>query len=163
MKHFLSAVIIALAAPAVAQNGPDYDPTILTSCMTDVVNSTQGFGCIGRAAYACTMTDAGQSTMGYGFCYAEEWQQWDEHLNTSYQALLMQQTVLAADLAEYNENMPDAVELLQKMQRHWIAYRDAMCDWEYVQWAGGTGASPASAECMMRLTALQTLFLNDHL
>ena len=45
------------------------------------------------------------------------------------------------------------------MQRAWIEYRDATCAYEAAQWGGGTGAGPAFAGCLMRLTAEQALYL----
>lgn len=71
----------------------------------------------------------------------------------------MQQAALAESNAALSPTIPDAVDLLRQMQRDWIAYRDAACAWDYVQWGGGSGAGPAEAECLMRLTASQVLFL----
>ncbi|MFT5363966.1 MAG: hypothetical protein ACI9VX_001592 [Dinoroseobacter sp.] len=45
------------------------------------------------------------------------------------------------------------------MQRAWIEYRDATCSYEAAQWGGGTGAGPAFAGCLTRLTAEQALYL----
>lgn len=163
MKTLLPIVLVALGAPAMAQKAPNYDPSVLVNCSENAENIADRTYCIGQAADACTRTEAGQSTVGIGYCFSEEWQQWDDRLNTAYQALLTQQAEVAEDNAAYNENIPDAVVLLRDMQRGWVVYRDHACDWELVQWGGGTGGGPASAACMMRLTALQTLFLEGHL
>ena len=40
---------------------------------------------------------------------------------------------------------------LRDMQRAWITFRDAKCDWETVQWGGGTGAGPARLSCLMHI------------
>jgi uncharacterized protein YecT (DUF1311 family) len=164
MKFPMIATVITLIGyglPASAQD-LDYDPEILSTCIADT-NVADRAICIGQAADACMKTEAGQSTVGIGMCISSEWQQWDERLNTAYQDLLIQQAEVAADNAAFNRIIPDAVDLLRDMQRGWTAYRDAACDWEMVQWGGGTGGGPASAACMMRLTAQQTLFLEDHL
>lgn len=163
MKYLICAALVVFAGQACAQNAPDYDRAILDLCMENAENTPDRTYCIGQAAEACIITEAGASTLGLGYCYSSEWEQWDARLNTAYQALVIQQAELAEDNAAFNENMPDALELLRQMQRDWIAYRDTTCLWEVVQWGGGTGGGPASASCMMRLTALQTIFLEEHL
>ena len=45
------------------------------------------------------------------------------------------------------------------MQRAWIGWRDATCDYERAQWGGGTGGGPATVACLMRLTGEQALYL----
>jgi uncharacterized protein YecT (DUF1311 family) len=49
--------------------------------------------------------------------------------------------------------VPPVAEALRDMQRAWIAYRDASCDYERAQWGGGTGGGPATAGCLMRTRA----------
>jgi uncharacterized protein YecT (DUF1311 family) len=49
------------------------------------------------------------------------------------------------------------------MQRAWIGYRDAACDYERAQWGGGSGGGPATAGCLMRLTGEQALALEGRL
>ncbi|MCF2903418.1 DUF1311 domain-containing protein [Octadecabacter sp. CECT 8868] len=155
-------LVLGLSAPlgAAADDLNDhYDPTILDLCLENAERITDRESCIGRASNTCMTTEAGQSTLGQGYCMSQEWEQWDQRLNAVYQRLLVQQVELAEDNAAFNPLIPHAVELLRDMQRKWVAFRDAACDWEYVQWSGGTGAGPATAECLMRLTAHQTLFL----
>lgn len=149
--------------PATAQDGPDYDGQVLQTCLERASGKSQRGACIGVAADACAMTEAGQSTIGLGYCFSSEWEDWDQRLNAAYQALLIQQAEVADDNAAFNPNIPNAVDTMREMQRHWIAFRDAACTWEAVQWGGGTGQGPASAECMMRLTAQQTLLLEGTL
>lgn len=158
-----SLILIAmlLAPPAFAQDA-DYDPAILPNCMDNADRPADRTSCIGRASDACLMTEAGMSTLGVGYCYTSEWEQWDARLNAAYQKLLVQQVEVAADNAAFNDTIPDAVDTLRQMQRNWIAYRDVACEWEYIQWGGGTGGGPASAACMLRLTAQQAIFLEGH-
>lgn len=147
-----------VATSSVSAQDVDYDPSILNACLAAKPASQHG-GCIGLASDACSQTPAGSSTVGLGYCYTSEWEQWDARLNAAYQVLLEQQAELAEDNAAFNPNIPDAVEQMRQMQRNWIAFRDAACAWEAIQWSGGTGQGPASAACMMRLTAQQALFL----
>ena len=47
------------------------------------------------------------------------------------------------------------------MQRAWIAFRDARCNWEAALWQGGTGAGPAQLSCLMVETGRQTMALQN--
>lgn len=136
MKAPLIATVIDLIGhgpPASAQN-VDYKSKIRSSCL-DGTCEVDRTTCIGQVVDACIQTDAGSSTVGIGMCNPSELQQWDDRLNADYHDL----------------------------QRGWIFYRDTACDWEMVQWGCGTGSGPASVACMMRLTAQQTLFLENYL
>lgn len=155
----IGAVTVVLGLPVAAQ---DFDPTITSLCLENAETLVDRRSCIGRAAAACIEGDAGQSTVGLGYCYSAEWEVWDARLNDVYQRLLIQQQEVAEDNAAYNPLIPDAIQSLRDMQRAWIIYRDAACTWEVVQWGGGTGGGPASANCMLTLTAQQTLFLQEY-
>lgn len=161
MKRACVFIGVGFACPALAQD-IDYDPTILSLCLENAENRTDRMSCIGRGAAACVAGEAGQSTLGLSYCYGAEWEDWDARLNTTYTAMLPAQAELAEDNAAFNINIPNAVDALRDMQRAWITYRDATCQWGIIQWGGGTGGGPASAECMMRLTAQQTLLLQEY-
>ncbi|MEO0774677.1 MAG: lysozyme inhibitor LprI family protein, partial [Pseudomonadota bacterium] len=64
-----------------------------------------------------------------------------------------------AEMASIGASVASQEEALRAMQRAWIAYRDATCDYEYSQWGGGTGGGPALIGCIMRETGEQTLYL----
>ena len=152
-------VLLVAGSGAVAQDIP-YDPADVETCLqTSIADPYQ---CIGVGAEACYARSGG-SNVEYGFCNGAERDDWDARLNTVYQALLVAQAETTAELREYRPDAPDQVEMMRDMQRAWIAYRDAACEWEYVQWGGGTGGGPAHALCMGRLTAQQTLHLEQWL
>ena len=153
------ALLLVTATPALAE---DYDPAILEACLGSRPPDKAEV-CIGLGARACLETEAGRTTPGVGYCYGAEWEDWDARLNAVYAALIPQLRELDADNAGGPLDLPSSEEALRRAQRAWIAFRDAACDWEYTRWSGGTGGGPASAECMMRLTAQQTLFLQDRL
>jgi len=148
-----------LASQAVAQEVP-YQPADLEDCLqTDFANPYQ---CIGVGADACFVRSGG-SNVELGFCYAAERDDWDVRLNATYQQLLSSQAETTASLREWREDHPDLVDQMRTMQRNWIAYRDAACEWDYLNWGGGSGGGPAFASCIMRLTAQQTIFLENWL
>jgi uncharacterized protein YecT (DUF1311 family) len=68
-----------------------------------------------------------------------------------------------AELKELGLAEPSTSAALRDMQRTWIAYRDAACAYERSQWGGGTGGGPATADCLMRMTAAQALALEQRL
>ena len=63
------------------------------------------------------------------------------------------------DTAMYQPELPKQAEALRDMQRAWITFRDAACDYERSQWGGGTGGGPATLACLMRMTGEQALLL----
>ncbi|UWQ98379.1 DUF1311 domain-containing protein [Rhodobacteraceae bacterium S2214] len=157
------ALVLAVAvSPASAQGSFEaYDPSILQVCLE---NNEMGGGdpstCIGLGAAICIEGEAGSSNVSYGMCMSAEWQDWDDRLNEAYAIVLQQQREFGVHLRDVNPAFPNPDEVMRDMQRAWIKYRDLACDWERIQWAGGTGAGPAAAQCMLELTARQMLFLN---
>ena len=99
----------------------------------------------------------GDTTIGMVDCLQGELAYWDARLNAAYA-----KRVAAArrDDTEMKNN-PNArssiEESLRKMQRAWIAFRDAACLYEQAQWMGGSGGGPATAACHLQETARQTL------
>lgn len=100
--------------------------------------------CIGVVANACQQK-GDTSTAGMIECQAREAAVWDVRLNAAYKKALAG--------AE-----PDVAEGYRKVQRAWIAYRDASCAQPRVVYKG-TMAGPMSAYCVMEMTARQSLWL----
>jgi len=142
-------------APAAAEDLVfDMDQTVTCLDRTDVVHEQRA--CVGASAEACMeATPGGYSTVGMGACLEYEYEYWDGRLNDAYRVLLDSER---ADDLEWGQPVKKA-DALRDMQRAWIAYRDATCDYERSQWGGGTGGSPATAACLMRLTGEQALYL----
>ena len=160
MRLTLSALCLALTPLAVpAQTGPAFDPGALTNCLAD----GHGAACIGRGAEACTMTTpGGGSNIGYGACIEAERSWWDIELNTAYQMRMNEARSIDREAPIPGlRPRPSDVESLRAMQRAWIAFRDATCAFEELQWWGGTGAGAAGNACRMRMTGEQTLYLRS--
>lgn len=149
----LAAVVFALFAAPVAAQDLTFDPAPLVTCL-------EGGGqalCIGRAADVCQEQDGGYTTVGMGYCYDQERQFWDDRLNTVYGWLMARELEYDAELDEVGSAAPRTAEILRQMQRAWIPYRDAVCEYERAQWGGGTGQGTATAACLMEETARQVL------
>jgi uncharacterized protein YecT (DUF1311 family) len=101
--------------------------------------------CIGVIAEPCQSEPGGASTLGIAQCYDRETAVWDERLNQNYKKRL--------DDAE-----PAYRDALKKMQRAWIAYRDAKCGSISVGQEGSI-AVPMTASCLLDETARQAIFL----
>ena len=78
-------------------------------------------------------------------CYDREAAVWDERLNQNYKKRL--------DGAE-----PAYRDALKKMQRAWLAYRDAKCGSISIGETGSISV-PETAICMLEETARQAIFL----
>ncbi|MDO5706627.1 MAG: lysozyme inhibitor LprI family protein [Paracoccus sp. (in: a-proteobacteria)] len=149
---------LMLALPVAAQDAParDYDGGILTACLAEHTGDDR-LSCIGKASDPCMDS----STVGMVGCLAQETDQWDGLLNAAYQVLTADAENADKELEGTGLTVPLSAPALQQMQRAWIAFRDAACDYEAATWQGGTGAGPAAQHCLMDLTARQALRLKD--
>ena len=161
MKIFLALAFSFLAAlPAHAQEVV-FDMSATDTCLARGGDGMQSV-CVGQSAERCmAINGVGRTTMGVSDCLRREWQAWDQRLNQRYQAVLLEARQNDADNAGLKYQAPNQEEALRAMQRAWIAFRDAKCDYVASLFQGGTGAGPGSLDCLMRETAAQTLYLRD--
>ena len=151
--RFVLAILLLVAAPVFAQD-IDYSDASTEACLQEALGPSERHACIGASANQCTIkTPGGSATVVVGACFDRELQFWDARLNEVYAQLRAQQ----ADME------PARNANLQAMQRAWITYRDARCDYELVQWGGGTGGIPALIACLMQSTAEQVFVLEQSL
>lgn len=159
-------LVLSAMSPGVGAQASDirFDSTITEACLADSDPGTARFSCIGLAAQACmNATPDAYTTVGMTDCLSREHDFWDTRLNAVYQKLLAQNAETEAEMAEIDAHVPPLVTPLREMQRAWIPYRDAACGYEYATWGGGTGGGPASVDCSLQLTALQTLRLENYI
>lgn len=149
-----------LASPVIAQDDLQFDINYTRSCLQNAQTPDQQRQCIGASANACIdATPSGGSTYGMGGCLNMEAEWWDTYLNQAYGDLRKREKRDDAEMAADGFNGPKKAPALKAMQRAWITYRDTTCSYEYSQWGGGTGGSPASVGCVMRMTGEQTIYL----
>lgn len=159
----LCAAMILCTGPAMAQD-VTYDAGVTTTCLAGAADTAGKSFCIGRASDLCmARTPGGGSTVGMVGCYDRELRWWDARLNTVYGQLMAEEKATDAEMKRIGATAPSLSESLRAMQRAWIPYRDAACDYERANWGGGTGGGPATLACLMDLTARQTLRLEAHL
>ena len=153
---WLSAALSLGIAPALAQEVP-LDETLIRQCLRGGGDAQ----CIGVAVEPCIAGLGGYSTVAHQACARAELAWWDGLLNEAYgTAMARARDSDAANATEIRASVrPSDADALRRMQRAWIAFRDAACGYEALQWWGGTGASGAEAECLMRMTGEQALAL----
>jgi uncharacterized protein YecT (DUF1311 family) len=81
-------------------------------------------------------------------CLTREQRVWDERLNAAYKAMLHS--------CQGKDDKFCATR--RKLERAWVAYRDALCDLPYEE-HGGSAASLDFADCMLSETARQAIWL----
>lgn len=154
--------LIALALPAHAEGALIFKPQETESCLTIAASPEDRRACIGVAAALCMAeTPGGDSTVGMGGCLSAELDYWDLRLNSSYRLLRSRTKALDEQMKADGLQQPSMAAALLDAQRAWIPYRDATCNFEMSQWGTGTGRGPALLSCLMRLTAEQTLYLEE--
>jgi len=108
--------------------------------------------CINYVTELCSFeSDDGQSQLGLIDCANREVGVWEDRLNMTYEALIAKAA-------------PKAREGYRKMQRAWIAYRDARCAAEASAETVNTDRqSNIIVSCALDATARQALILDDEL
>ncbi|WP_252943246.1 lysozyme inhibitor LprI family protein [Oceanicola sp. 502str15] len=158
-----AAVAMMLAAPPAMAQELSFDPLLIEECEEGRPELAERAQCIGTAANACMEnTEGGGSTMGMNGCLEAEWQYWDGRLNAHYREAMARAKAFDADMATAENGLLSTADTLRDMQRAWIAFRDAKCDFIRAQWTGGTGQGPAMLSCLMDETGRQALWLQLH-
>lgn len=174
----LAGLLLAASVPAVAKDQPRAsDKAALAECLkyvSDFPGNVPGVNeapkpashvdnviklaghepasCINYVTELCSFeSDDGQSQLGLIDCADREVRVWEDRLNTTYEALLAKAA-------------PKARQGYRKMQRAWIAYRDARCAAEGAAETVNTDRqSNIIVSCMLDATARQALILDDEL
>jgi len=103
--------------------------------------------CIGVVSEPCQAAPENGSTMSMAECSRRELRVWDVRLNAAYKTWISK--------CSNEENC----EARRKMERAWIAYRDALCILPRTE--GGTIAIIEGSECMLGATARQAIWIEQ--
>lgn len=104
--------------------------------------------CIGVLATACVQKIGEMAReVQFAECRDRETSVWDRRLNEAYRRV-------------QSKMDKEALDNLRKVQRAWIAFRDASCHQSSVTFQG-TMAGPMEAYCLMNLTARQAIWMED--
>lgn len=149
----IAGLVLGLSSgAALAEMQFDISPTL--DCLAQQGDEGDRMSCVGVAAGVCM--DGNETTVGMGFCLEQEWMYWDDQLNAVYKEAKAGAAAMDKDMAP-PLNVQE--QSLKEMQRAWIAFRDARCNWEAALWMGGTGSGPAQLACLMQETGRQALTL----
>lgn len=159
MKRLLvSGFVLACGAQVNAQEVV-YTPAATEACFANIVEGQNPDTCIGVSALACMeANEGGMSTVGMGDCLNRELEYWDARLNDIYHRVRAAAKATDTEMEEIGASVASQADAMRDMQRAWIAYRDATCEYERTMWGGGTGGGPATVACHMKLTAEQALY-----
>ena len=143
-------VVCLLAAPALAQSGAQLDSAdraAMEQCLQSAAErGARPDECIGFVQNPCFETEEGQTTMGSVECISRELAYWDGLLNQSYRRLRETGT------DEQNAGLRD-------LQRQWLAWREARCDYEAALYEGGSLANVVANQCFTQETARRAIDL----
>ncbi|GAA6181040.1 hypothetical protein NBRC116594_24780 [Shimia sp. NS0008-38b] len=155
-----SAGVASSAAQPATNDSTGFTPKATETCLATMAESQDPATCIGASANLCMeTTEGGWSTYGMSTCLNHELQYWDARLNAAYKDVQAKRKATDKEMTELESSAPSQSESLLAMQRAWIGFRDAKCDYERSLWGGGTGGGPATVSCHMYITAEQALFL----
>lgn len=154
-----AAYLLAGSTPALAQD-LTYSNDHTKNCLAAGSSMLEHEACIGASADACMEdTPGGYSTAGMVGCLSLELDWWDARLNRVYGARMAAAKAMDREMGAGENGVPPMADALKAMQRAWIPYRDATCDYERSFWGGGTGGGPAALGCLLHLTAKQAMYI----
>ncbi|WP_228408750.1 lysozyme inhibitor LprI family protein [Profundibacter amoris] len=165
LKYAAYALLAMLPeAGAVAAQELVFSMQATDACIADSGHEGNTEQCIGVSANLCMeRTNGGQSTAGMVACMGAELEAWDQRLNAAYAELMAREKAEDKEMADLGSAAPKQSPALLDMQRKWIAYRDARCNYIGAQWGGGSGTGPAVQGCHMVMTGKLALFLQQML
>lgn len=160
MWKFLTASVFAAAGATASAQEVTFSMDATLTCLENMSEFQDPRSCYSNSANACMeATPGGWSTVGMGACLNKEYEYWDARLNAAYVKVRDMRRKADKELGDIGSSAPKQADALLAMQRAWIAYRDATCDYERSHWGGGTGGGPATLSCLLYLTAEQTHYL----
>lgn len=172
MKFALIAWMMLWALPVYAQSDFErspFDDTPVKTCVEqnaknirDVANNDLHdslVDCIGTSVSSCEKEFLKVGIFPKSECVAFELKWWDSLLNIAYKERMVEAKESPLPRNKLLKSDPEA---LRDMQRTWIAYRDATCEFVYLYFGGGTAGPTAETECLLDLTARQAIFLKSY-
>lgn len=158
-RWLAAAVLLALAAPARAQDG-EAALAATRGCLDAAQGAAAERACAGDYARACMAeTPDGDTTTGMTACLVTETAAWDRLLNETFAALIVLSRQRAAVEEQAGVAPAPLDALLREAQRAWIAFRDADCAQEVAVWGEGSMRRIAGGACGLDRTATRVLEL----
>lgn len=155
-----AAILLALMLPPAAHAGDPsgVDPAAIDQCLEAARTDGARQDCAGQQTAACVAFAETRYPDLHPVdrelaCLDAEQQMWEARLTDRYDRLKAIETDRAHDRAA----------ALVAMERAWIAFRDARCDYDRLTNGGGTGGALAQPQCLLAETARQVVLLESYL
>lgn len=140
-----------LAPPSWAGDSSGLDPALIDQCLADASTEGEQLDCAGVGQESCLAyakaehrdIDPVDRQLN---CLDAEWQVWETRLTETYDELK----------AVEEERGGQGAEALVRMERGWIAFRDARCAYEGITKSDG---AVAEVGCKLNETARQVILL----
>ncbi|MBV8512968.1 MAG: DUF1311 domain-containing protein [Xanthobacteraceae bacterium] len=139
------------AATADAPTGEKIDARAWMAAKAAHPDKPDAASCIGVVSTPCLAVPSNGSTVAMADCLRRETAIWDERLNAAYKSWTSKC------------DSPDICEARRKLERAWLAYRDARCTLPHVEAQGGTIAIIEDADCLLDATARQAIWIEQHI
>lgn len=144
-------IALWLVLPALAGDSSGLDPALIDQCLADASTDGGRLDCAGVGQESCLAyaeaehgdVDVLDRQLN---CLDAEWQVWETRLTETYDRLK----------ATEDERGAEHVDALVKMERDWIAFRDARCAYDRII---NTSSPVAEAKCKLNETARQMILL----
>ena len=140
-----------LAPPSWAGDSSGLDPALIDQCLADASTVGGQLDCAGAGQESClAYAEAEHGDIDpvdrQLNCLDAEWQVWETRLTETYDELK----------AVEEERGAQGAEALVTMERGWITFRDARCEYERITKSGGP---VAEVGCKLNETARQVILL----
>jgi uncharacterized protein YecT (DUF1311 family) len=139
------------AQSADAPTGDKIDAKAWMAAKANNPGKPDAASCIGVVSTPCLAVPSNVSTMAMADCLRRETAIWDERLNAAYQSWTRKC------------DSPDICEARRKLERAWLADRDARCTLPHIEAQGGTIAIIEDADCMLDATARQAIWIEQRI
>lgn len=151
------------AAPATAQE-VRFSPDATLACMEKQRLPGADHTCIGESARACFQAIKNHSNADIAACMGKESEYWKGRMDAAYDRMMDLAAVADAEFAK-NPKSKDVpfklTEDLEVQQRKWADWREARCAVEAMMRRGSPHTMTAAANCTMKRTGEQALFLES--
>jgi len=153
MKFVLLALALSLPAPLFAGSET-------ADCAAEATTPEALRACIGLSAEACRKRPSAVSPTDVASCYTDEYGFWRRRMRSDAEAMLAQAQKLDVPYAkQIASGMPRATDDTQAMLDSWQEWVEKRCIFEAMLHRNSPRRMIYAAECHMKLTAEQALYL----
>lgn len=155
----LLACLLLAAGPSEAQQAYSFTPEATETCLAEARGSAAQRGCIGASARTCHQAIRQADMTDIALCMTAETEYWAARMETAYGAMMARAETLDAGVDTSRPGSFRMTDDLAAMQEAWLVWREKSCAFESIQRRGKPDRMVSAANCMMKLTGEQALYL----